>query len=383
MANSRRVLVVYPYLPHYRYGVFTELGRSVTTQYLYAADRVERTGSIKSLSADDVPRLSLRNRYLARVLWQSGLIPNLIRHRYHAVIFLADVTYLSTWVAASLLRLRGTPVLFWTIGWHRPEGGVKRLARLSFYRLADQLLLYGRSERDIGEELGYPPDRMTVIGNSVESPPPSTRGELAPALPRIEEGALVIGAVIRLNRVKNLHLVIEAAAILRARRHDVRVLLVGEGPDRERLARLAEERRVPVHMPGPVYGHPGLSAVYDRLDITVVPSAVGLTAVQSLSFGVPVISDDDRLSQMPEWDSIIPGVTGEVFRSADARSLADAVEKVRLRCVQSPAQTASDCLAEVDRRWTAASQAASIERAVTTVTDRRRSSAAPVDGRSA
>src|SRR5690606_17127649 len=155
-------------------------------------------------------------RRLGPVEVHAGLIGELVRARYDEVVFLGDAKILTTWVAAPLARLRGARVHFWTIGWHRPEAGLKRAARLAFYRLADSLLVYGRIGAEIGIGLGCPRDRVTVIGNSVE---PSESAVDRPDLDLPDHGAgeLWLGAVIRLNPRKRLDVLIQAAAALRAR----------------------------------------------------------------------------------------------------------------------------------------------------------------------
>jgi glycosyltransferase involved in cell wall biosynthesis len=69
---------------------------------------------------------------------------------------------------------------------------------------------------------------------------------------------------------------------------------------------------------------------------------VGLTAMQSLAYGTPVITHGDCERQAPEWEAIVPGETGAVFECGSAESLAGAVrdwlsrnpdrEAVRKRC---------------------------------------------------
>ena len=66
--------------------------------------------------------------------------------------------------------------------------------------------------------------------------------------------------------------------------------------------------------------------MYDKIDITVVPAALGLTGVQQSCHATPIVTDDDRYAQMPEWEAVIEGVTGSlVYRRDDIDSLAGAI----------------------------------------------------------
>lgn len=61
--------------------------------------------------------------------------------------------------------------------------------------------------------------------------------------------------------------------------------------------------------------------------VTVAPGKVGLTAMHSMVYGVPVVTHGDASDQMPEWEAIIPGKTGSLFQSGNVQSLSDAILK--------------------------------------------------------
>ncbi len=107
---------------------------------------------------------------------------------------------------------------------------------------------------------------------------------------------------------------------------------------------------MPIHFSGSIYSGPELAQFYGDLDVTVVPQAVGLTAIQSLGYGVPVISDDDVYGQMPEWESIVPGVTGDLYRHGDPEDLAEAILRVA-SWTATPSQISKTCVTEYTTRW--------------------------------
>lgn len=365
---SRRralVLIVYQHLPHYRYGVFRELVDDAEMDVEFVAAEHSRDGSIRTIPPQALGTVHVvRNRWVGRFLWQSGLLGLLRRRRPDAVVFLGDASYLSTWLGSVLCRLLGSSVLFWTIGWRRTESGPPRWYRLAFYRLADRLLLYGESGRAIGAQMGYPRDRMAVVYNSsstlptTSGSPPESLEHLAALLPTGERP--VVTAVARLNHRKRLDMLVSAAALLRADGLDIDVLLVGTGPVVEPLRAQAAELGVRLSVVGPVYGDEAMQLVYDVTDITVVPAAAGLTVVQSLRFGRPVITDDDVAQQGVECEAIRPGVTGDHYRHGDPQDLARVmgawIERQRL----ARADTAAACIRSIQEKWSAPAQARSI-----------------------
>ena len=77
-------------------------------------------------------------------------------------------------------------------------------------------------------------------------------------------------------------------------------------------------------------------------DLCISPGNVGLTAIHSMMFGTPVITHKDFPMQMPEFEAIIPGITGNFFERDNVQSLTLAItnwfekapnrDVVRLEC---------------------------------------------------
>jgi glycosyltransferase involved in cell wall biosynthesis len=143
--------------------------------------------------------------------------------------------------------------------------------------------------------------------------------------PDIEGRARVVflGRVVRAKGVETL---VEAAARLRTR--DVEVLLVGDGPDRSRVERLA--RRLGVADRVRVTGfvpHDRVPAVLASTDLLVLPSLyeeLGAVLVEALHAGVPAIAS--RVGGIPEV--VEDGVTGLLVPPNDPRALAAAIDAV-------------------------------------------------------
>lgn len=371
MGDRPRVLVVYQHLPHYRSGVFAELERRPEVAYEFAAGTESRDGTIPTIAPTQVRRFHpLTNHWFGPFLWQSGLLRLLLRERYQAVVFLGDWAYLSTWVGAALFRLLRRPVLFWTIGWHRPDTGLRRLVRLAFYRLAHALLLYARKGARIGARMGYPTDRMLVIGNSYTSSVAATgvadeisMDDLEALLPAGDVD--VVTCVVRINRSRRLDLVVRAAARLNNAGRKVVVVLVGTGEERENLHRVADDLGVDVRTTGPIYSEEKLRLIYERTHVSVLPANAGLTVVQSLSYGRPFITSDNEDTHGPECEAIQPGRTGGFFVDGSVESLAEVMAEWLDRVRAEPEAVARACREEIRARWSPQAHAVAIDAAVT------------------
>lgn len=368
-SSTQRVLVVYQSLPHYRLDVFRELEALDGLSVEYAAGDTNVDGTIKSIDPADLGVVHpLKNVWRGKFLWQRGLLKLLWSKPWDAVIFLGDFAYLSTWVGAAMMRVRpSTRVLFWTIGWHRPETGLRKFARMGFYRIADDLLLYGDVARGWGEQMGYPAKRMHTIYNSSSRPSsrevasPERLAELEQELPAA--GTPCVGTVIRINANKRLDLLIDAVA--RARKLsglDIHVALAGRGTEEQALAEQAARLDVPLHLVGAIYADEELELFYSRSLVTVIPTLAGLSVLQSFRYGRPVLTHDDPTEQVPESEAIVPGSTGAIYAKGNVDALAHVIVEWIARVQDDPEGTAQACRDALTNRWSPKPQAEAIGR---------------------
>jgi glycosyltransferase involved in cell wall biosynthesis len=289
---------------------------------------------------------------------------------FDALILMGNPNYLSTWIAAAAARLRGTPVLFWTHGWLRPERRTKAMIRRLFYRLADRLLLYGERARALGLAQGFAPERLTVIYNSLDV---ARADAIIARIDRVDrlfappqqmfaapERPLVI-CTARMTPLCRFDLLIEAAARLAAQGRPINILLVGDGPSREPLERLSARLGIDVHFAGAVYDEDRLGEWLHAADLTVSPGKIGLTAIHSLMYGTPAITHANLDDQMPEVEAIVPGETGALFRQGDIDDLATTIDQW-LSADRETVRAA--CRLMVHGKWNPAAQANAIAAAI-------------------
>lgn len=362
---AKKGLMVYPYLPHYREAVFSELDGLPEYEFVYVTSN-EGIRGIRTIPLEKLKNVvPVDNRYFRQFLWQSGVFSTFWRERPDFIIFLADPHYVSSTLLAAAAKLLGVPVFFWTHGWTRPTTRIRSFVKRTYFSLSDSLLLYGNVARTFAAQSGFPDSRLHVIYNSVERPSLSSDSKRSTRLSaEVEKFASghshLLGAVARLQDNKSLHEIIEAASYVRLNYPEydsIGVVLIGDGPIRSRLASLANALNVPLLLPGASYEPSEIEVFYEHVDITVMPDKVGLTGIQSMSHGVPVISNGDPGGQMPEWEAIIPGRTGEHFEKSDPKALGDAV----VRLLNGP-NLEDFCKAEFERRWSPESQANEIRR---------------------
>jgi sugar transferase (PEP-CTERM/EpsH1 system associated) len=171
-----------------------------------------------------------------------------------------------------------------------------------------------------------PRRKIHVIGNGIEMERFHVRGDRE-AIRRslaIPTDALVVGTVGRLTEVKRQHLLIQAVAQLTRRLPSLRLLLVGDGPLRNQLERLAQDLGVAdlVHFAG---YQPDPEQFYQAMDVFALTSqseGIPQALIEAAASGLPAVAS--RVGGVPEV--IEDGRSGLLFEPGDAAALLRGLE---------------------------------------------------------
>ena len=332
---KKKVLIVYPFYMHYRKPVIDELIQNGRHDYFFAGDTQDQKTGIETCKVEPPERfLKIKNFYLGNVLLQFGVLRLLFRHRFDCVILLGNAAWPTIWSTAVVARLVGKRVLFWTHGWISRERGIRGLLRNTLYRLGHGMLLYGHTAKRIGIDNGFSEDRLYVAYNALDY---ANQSKIRDAVSDDEKQSVrylfqnselpIVICSSRLTPQRRLGLLFDAAVKLRQTGQEINILLVGSGPERENLESHAKDSGLNVHFYGACYDEQKLAAMTMASTATVAPGKIGLTAIQSLTYGTPVITHGNSDNQMPEFEAVVPGDNGDLFVDGDIDSLATVIAK--------------------------------------------------------
>jgi len=146
--------------------------------------------------------------------------------------------------------------------------------------------------------------------------------------PREQRSEVAVGAVARLSKEKGLHYLLEAFAVVAGRHPQARLVLVGEGPERQRLERLAARLGLGerVRFLGEV-PHEQVPEVLQQLDIFAMPSTYegfGVAALEAEAMELPVVAS--HVHGIP--DVVLDGETGLLVPPRDRQALAAALDRL-------------------------------------------------------
>lgn len=171
------------------------------------------------------------------------------------------------------------------------------------------------------ERVGLPAEKVEVIHYGLDEVPMPWGANPAHD---VRAGARVLLAVSRLEPQKGLDVAIRALPAIRASHPTAELVVLGDGPERSGLARLARELQVPVHLLGRV---PDVAAWLRRADLLVHPArweGFGLALLEAMLAAKPVVATN--VSSIPEI--VADGRTGLLVTPDDAAALATAVTRV-------------------------------------------------------
>lgn len=298
LAMPRNVVFVERHMAHFRVALYEglrdSLDRDGVTMHL-------ATGSPTSeeVAKQDTEHIdwadTLPTRYLlgGKVCWMP----------VHSKLGPGDLLVLEhenklLWNFWELYKPRHYKVAFWGHGRNmqsnRPNGPSERLKRHTTLR-ADWYFAYTEESRRTLLDIGFPEQRITVFNNAIDTRQLGIdhRSIGAPERVALAHSLGLVGKPVglflgSLYAQKGLDRCLQAAMAVRQRVPEFQWLVIGDGPDRQKVEAMAQEHPW-VHWVGPKRDRE--KALYASLaDVLMIPGAVGLVALDSLVLGKPIVT---------------------------------------------------------------------------------------------
>lgn len=228
----------------------------------------------------------------------------------HAFLFLASgYAYLAT------RGLRGMRLVTSARNCKPEPNPVRRRVLRAAFRASARVICNSREmARYAVEYYGAPATRTEVVWNGVDT----SRFDL----PRRPHEGLRIGTVGRVERQKNLHAFLDAAALVLAARPDATFEIVGDGSLRDSFRAEVERRGLSgvVSLPGVRADVPGFLAGLDQFWLTSDWEGTPNVVLEAMAAGLPVVAT--RVGGTPEV--VEDGRDGVLVDAGDAVGIAKA-----------------------------------------------------------
>jgi len=335
MRGMRRVALIQCICPHYRVPFFSGLAGKVDLQVFFG--KGEKTGAwrnaadITGFSYHRLRSLRLRfrlNDFTVRLVWFPALLFRLKRIRPDVIISEGLTNILNnigTWL---FCRFASVPWIIWDSGRKKgkPMGILRRLVEyLNIFLLkrADAILAYGSVAGRYFLSLGIPTAKIFTAYNTIDVESflrDAERRKADPAAARAARGKygisgkpviLYVGA---LEKRKGIQDLITAYAAVRKEFPGANLVIVGDGPDKKRLAQMVAKAHIEnCRFTGRITSDVG--ALFSLADIFVLPGQGGLAVNQAMSYALPVVVAH---GDGTETDLVKNGVNGFLVKDAAA-----------------------------------------------------------------
>jgi glycosyltransferase involved in cell wall biosynthesis len=298
-------------LPRYR-AAFVECLAESCREGLYVfagqpliVEGIEPAASLQAAHLTQARNLCFRDPSSKLFLcWQKGFTRWLEEVQPEALIVEANPRNLATRLAVRWMHRHGKPVVGWGLGAPPLTGALsalRRWERLSLLRSLDAVVAYSRRGAEQYRALGLPTERVFVASNAVAPRP----GHLPAEKKNAADSPLTVLFVGRLQERKRLdHLLMACAAL--PPEMQPRLLIAGDGPEREKLQTLAGEVYPAAEFLGAKHGA-DLEPFFAMADLFVLPGTGGLAVQQAMAHALPVVvgrgdgSQDDLVRPENGW----------------------------------------------------------------------------------
>jgi glycosyltransferase involved in cell wall biosynthesis len=252
-------------------------------------------------------RASLRYGLALRSLVRSGRYDLVHAHLYASAV-----------ASAIAVAGRGTPLVVTDqteAPWRSRRACL--VSRIVYRRAARIVAVSSAIRRQLTREFGVPAEKVAVVHNSVTAPPVADART---------NGRPTVGVVARLQPEKGIDVLLRVVDDVAREVPEVRFRVVGDGPLRVPLERLARKLGVAerVEFLGERRDVRDLLPTFDALVMPSRSEGTPLTIVESMFAGTPVVAT--AVGGIP--DQIENGVTGVLVPPEDGRALAAATASV-------------------------------------------------------
>lgn len=324
---------IFNYPPLYRQSIYKKLDEYYDTQFYFGREPIE--GKICGIKKLDISifkhrPIEIRNELIfGKILWRTGVLFLPMKKEYSAFLITGDLSF-SYIPFLILCKIYKKKVYGWGHGIKTLKGKLRLLNRF-FYNALDGFFTYGEKGKQRLIDLGFPENKFHVIYNSLVDHVNFLEYENLESdiyHSHFQNAYPTIVFIGRLTSVKNLDWLIRAVYEHQKEGINYNLVLIGNGSEKDHLIQLSQEWNVDkrIWFYGECYDDSQLNILLYNADVCVSPGNVGLTAMHAMQYGVPVITHDNFEVQMPEYEAIIEGDTGLLYKYNDFEDMKEKIK---------------------------------------------------------
>lgn len=351
----KRLCCFFNYNPLYRYPIYHAMDEELNCDFYFGDNVFE---SLKQFPPEKLKgykkTFKTINTGFKDYKWHKGIWT--MMRGYSAYLITGQDDYLANWLLIIYAKLTGKKIYCWTHGAGKRTWPSRILMNL-FFRSMDGIFMYNNYKCALMRNLGIKEKRLQIIHNSLDTNVQTNiyhsmqatdiyQKHFGNELPTL----IYIG---RIQARKKLDLLIEAITLLNTPVQQVNLCIVGSPTDDHSIEQsvVDHQQQKAVWFYGSCYEEEKNAVLLYHAAACVCPAEVGLTAIHALSYGTPVITNNDFDAQMPEFEAIQDGVTGSFYETGSAKSLAHEILRWTTKTEEERTAIRQHARQEVEEQW--------------------------------
>lgn len=331
--DNNKICCIFNLAPHYRSAIFKLMDKELNCDF-YFGDHVDTPIKLMNVNELSGYRKTVENIRIFnnQYKWQKEVV-GLVFKNYKYFILTGDHNILSNWVIALLAKTLNKKVFIWMHGLKskKEQHWRGKLKIYPFYKMSDIFLLYGDYSRNLMIQKGFNPNKMYCIYNSLDYDKQliirKSLNKTNIYINYFNNNLPVLIYIGRIQKVKKIDLILISMVILKQRGIHCNLVIVGENADELSFSKQIVDAGLEsnIWIFGPCYKEEVIGELIYNADVCVSPGNVGLTAMHCFVYGTPVITHNNFETQMPEFEVIEPGLTGDFFEENNLWDLTDKI----------------------------------------------------------
>ena len=353
--NMSKLCLIYNFAQHYRTEIFQLFDKEYDCDFYFGDKYLDVKKMDYSLLKGKVTEV--HNGKIGPFLYQTKVL-SLLR-KYDVFLMIGETHSITTWLFMFLSKFyKNKHIYFWCHGWYGKETMVESFLKHILDKMPSGLFVYGNYAKGLMIKEGFDEKKLHVIHNSLSySKQLDVRKELRETdiysnhFENENKNLMFVG---RLDPVKKLDMILKAMRLSEERSHHYNITFIGGGQEKQKLESITKELGLEsrVWFYGPCYDEKILGNLIYNADLCVAPGNIGLTAMHTLVFGTPAMTHNCFKWQMPEFEAIKPGLTGDFFEMDNVESLSIAIDKWFEENGDKRGIVRTACMKEIDESWT-------------------------------
>ena len=354
---KKKLCLIYNTAPRYREAIFRAIDAEYDCDWYFGKTKSD----IKEMDTSQLKNVTYYHTIGNAEKWyfKWGTLRLLFKKKYHTYFVIPSTRSITDWIFfwLAFTFFPKKKIYLWTHGWYGKESALEAKMKLWLYRHAEGTFCYGDYACSLLAKQGINTNKLFAIHNSLDyDQQKKLRESISPSniySDHFGNSNPVIIFIGRLTKVKQLDMLVDAIAELKEKGERYNLVFVGDGVEGESLKAKVKGLGLTnqVWFYGACYDERTNAELIYNADLCVAPGNVGLTAMHTMVFGTPVISHNDFKWQMPEFEAIKPGVTGDFFERNSVQSLECIISKWFTEKKGKREEVRQACYNEIDTNW--------------------------------